>query len=211
MNQQQFEEEEPSPLRSQRMTEDEAKAVIDLWQQQEVESGGLTTRPAVPDVAEGLDVSVEDVQRLLQQVRAKRQAEERRFALEQYEVELEQIRLAEEERKLAEIQRQRAELRRERAEQRTAAILEETPERYETYMARRRYPSSGWVPSGMTILIWIILVFLVVAFLPYLIQHSNGNDIPPSLPNTCGPGFHPVDARDPGYGCVGDGTSTFSR
>ena len=93
------------------MTAAESRAVIDLWQQERVEQTGLTDHPAVLDVAEGLDITVEDVVRLLQDVRAKR-LEERALALEQ---ELAEIRLAEEERKLAEIQRQRAELRREQA------------------------------------------------------------------------------------------------
>jgi hypothetical protein len=102
----------PAPLRSQRMTADEAKAVIDLWQRERDEQTGLTDRPAVPDVAEGLDIDVEDVQRLLADVRERRADEERALA---YEQELAEIRLAEEERKLAEVKRQRAELRREQA------------------------------------------------------------------------------------------------
>ena len=102
-----------SPLRAQRMTAGEARAVIALWQQERVEQTGLTDKPAVPDVAEGLDISVENVQRLLQNVRAKRLEEERALVLEQ---KLAEIRLAEEERKLAEVQRQPAELRREQAE-----------------------------------------------------------------------------------------------
>jgi hypothetical protein len=97
-------------LRTQRMTADEAKSVIDLWQQERVEHTGLTDRPTVPDVAEGLDIGVEDVQRLLAEVRAQRVEEERALALEQ---ELSEIRVAEEDRKLSEIRRQRAELRRE--------------------------------------------------------------------------------------------------
>ena len=101
-----------SQLRTQRMTADESRAVIALWQQERVEQTSLTDHPAVPDVAEGLDITVEDAVRLLQDIRAKR-LEERALALEQ---ELAGIRLAEEERKFAEIQRQRAELRREQAE-----------------------------------------------------------------------------------------------
>ena len=103
----------PSALRAQRLSADEARAVIDLWQAEQVEQTGLTDRPAVPDVAEGLDLSVEDVQRLLAEVRTRRAAESRLLAQEQ---ELAEIRLAEEQRKLAEIQRQRAELRREQAD-----------------------------------------------------------------------------------------------
>lgn len=111
---QQFEHSsDDSQLRTQRMTADESRAVIALWQQERVEQTGLTDKPAVPDVAEGLDITIEDVQRLLQDVRAKRLEEERALIAER---ELSEIRLAEEERKLAEIQRQRAELRREQAE-----------------------------------------------------------------------------------------------
>lgn len=89
------------------MTADESCAVIDQWQRERVEQTGLTDRPAVPDVAEGLDIPVEEVQRLLGEVRALRLEEERALAEEQA-----QVRLAEEERMLAEAQRQRARLRR---------------------------------------------------------------------------------------------------
>ena len=106
---QQFEQpQESGELRTQRMTADESRAVIDLWQQERVEQTGLTDKPAVPDVAEGLDITVEDVQRLLNEVRGRREEEARLLAQEQM---LAEIRLAEEERKLAEVQRQRAELR----------------------------------------------------------------------------------------------------
>ena len=87
-----------SELRTQRMTAEESRAVIDLWQQEQTELTGLTDKPAVPDVAEGLDITVEDVQRLLSEVRAR---EERALVSEQ---------------ELSEIRRQRAELRREQAE-----------------------------------------------------------------------------------------------
>lgn len=97
-----------SPL-PQRMTADESRAVIALWQQ---EQAGVTDQPAVPDVAEGLEITLEDVQRLLLEVRAKRQTE-RALTAEQVLLE---IRLAENSRQLAEIERQRAELRREQAE-----------------------------------------------------------------------------------------------
>ncbi len=95
-----------SQLRAQRLTADESRAVIDLWQRERVEQTGLTDHPAVPDVAEGLDIPVEEVQRLLVEVRARRLEEERLLAQEQA-----QIGLAEEENRLAAIQLQRAELR----------------------------------------------------------------------------------------------------
>ena len=103
----------PSALRAERLSADEARAVIDLWQAEQVEQTGLTDRPAVPDVAEGLDLSVEDVQRLLAEVRTRREAESRLLAHEQ---ELAEIRLAEQERRLAEERRNLAEIQRQRAE-----------------------------------------------------------------------------------------------
>ncbi len=89
-------------LRTQRMTADESRAVIDLWQQERVEQTGLTDHPAVPDVAEGLDITVEDVQRLLKEVRG-RQEEERAMALERKRS---KVRVAEACHQIAEIQRQ---------------------------------------------------------------------------------------------------------
>lgn len=99
--------------RTQRMTAAEARAVIDLWQQERVEQTGLTDRPAVPDVAEGLEITVENVQRLLMEIRARRLEEEQSLMAERLIL---VVRLAEEERKLARTQRQRADLRREQAE-----------------------------------------------------------------------------------------------
>ncbi len=81
MSLQQFDNEDS--LRTQRMTADESRAVIALWQQKRVEQTGLTDKPAVPDVAEGLNVPVEEVQRLLEEVRAKRLEEEQALAYEQ--------------------------------------------------------------------------------------------------------------------------------
>lgn len=97
-------------LRAQRMTPEEAKAVIDLWQDERFEQTGLTDRPAVPDVAEGLDIGVADVQRLLAEVRTRRKEAERELL---QETELSRIQLAEEERRLAEALRRQAELRQE--------------------------------------------------------------------------------------------------
>jgi hypothetical protein len=102
---QQFEHSsDDSQLRTQRMTADESRAVIDLWQQERVEQTGLTDKPALPDVAEGLDITVEDVQRLLAKVRARHENEVLLLAQAQEQ-------LAEEERRLAKVQRQRVELR----------------------------------------------------------------------------------------------------
>ena len=58
-------------FRSQRMTAGEAQAVIALWQSERFARTGLADRPTVPDVAEGLDVSPEEVLCLLSDVRAR--------------------------------------------------------------------------------------------------------------------------------------------
>ena len=104
-----------SPLRAQRMTADEARSVIDQWQKERVEQTGLTDRPAVPDVAEGLDIPVEEVQRLLVEVRAQRLEGERRLARERKRAKA-MGRLVEEEARLTEVQQQRAEVRLAKAE-----------------------------------------------------------------------------------------------
>ena len=111
MNPQQVENPDPSPtpLRSQRMTADEAKAVIALWQQERFEETGLADRPAVPDVAEGLDVSPEEVHRLLAEVRARRAEQEREAARRRTrEQAAAQVALAEEGRRAVELRQQQA-------------------------------------------------------------------------------------------------------
>lgn len=160
LNSQQSENEEP--LRSQRLTEDEARAVIDLWQQEQVESGGLTTHPSIPDMAEGLNIGTDDVQRLLHQVRTRRADEE-----------LEQIRLAEEERQAAERDRQEAEWRRQQAEsERRSAI--EAPWQSNKYAARRQVTSTkASYTSGNTILFWFIVIVLLLTVVPAMIISSH--------------------------------------
>ncbi len=138
----------PIPLRAQRMTADEAKSVIDLWQRERDAQTGLTDRPAVPDVAEGLDIGVEDVQRLLAEVRERRAGEERALA---YEQELAEIRLAEEERKLAEVKRQRAELRREQAARPKPLPV--------ARVAEKRSDLEWQIPTGVA----VFLIFLWMA------------------------------------------------
>ena len=98
--------------RTERMTAAESRAVIALWQQERTEQTGLTDRPAVPDVAEGLNITVEDVQRLLSEVRARRLEEERALAADQ-ELARAERRLAEEEASLTEVRRQRAQVQRQ--------------------------------------------------------------------------------------------------
>ena len=105
---------ETLPPRAQRMTADESRAVIDLWQQERIEAAGLTDRPAVPDVAEGLEISAEDVERLLAEVRARRLEEEQALFAEREAVRAKR-RLAEEQARLAEVRRQRVQVQQQRA------------------------------------------------------------------------------------------------
>lgn len=134
---------ENAALRTQRMTADEAASVIALWQQERVEQTGLTDRPAVPDVAEGLDVPVEEVQRLLSAVRARRLEEERALAQEQA-----QVHLAQEVDRLAAIRLQRAELGLVRAE-----VMQQAPDQWQRPVPQtrlRRGKHKQAVPSEWT-------------------------------------------------------------
>lgn len=154
MSLQQFDSSENE--RAQRMTEEETRAVIRRWQQEQVEQGGLTDKPALPDVAEGLNISLPDAHRLLDEVRAEREAQERLLAQEQIAAEMEQIQLAEEERKLAEVYRQRAELQRQQAEaQRRLSPVGQWPEPPVTPVVPRpdNAESAVWLPSHQEFLI----------------------------------------------------------
>jgi hypothetical protein len=71
MSELRFEEEEQQPLKSQRMTDEEAKAVIELWADKHREEERMRTLPSVQDVAAGLDIPTEEAYKLLQQVRAR--------------------------------------------------------------------------------------------------------------------------------------------
>ena len=140
--------------RTQRLTADESRAVIARWQQERVEQTGLTDRPAVPDVAEGLDIPVEEVQRLLAEVRALRLEEGAELAREQ---ELAEIHLAEEERRLAEVRRHRAELRRERAEAGRESVSASGSVR-----TPRRSTPVGVVFGAIFFVFWLWWVFNIV-------------------------------------------------
>ena len=146
--------------RTQRMTADESRAVIDLWQQERTEQTGLTDRPAVPDAAEGLDIRVEDVQRLLTEVRARRQQEEHAFTAEQV---LAELRLAEENRQLAEIEWKQAELQRQQAEAERRQLLE----RWATLSQAVRQPTGpspfvlGFLPGFVAISVVIAIALLL--------------------------------------------------
>ena len=107
-------------LRGERITDEEARDVIALWTREHVVAGGADAPATTTDVAEGLDISVGEAQRLLAEVRtrrvgaARREQENRRAALERAEA---QARLAEAEARLAE-----AEARRVRAEAETRQV-----------------------------------------------------------------------------------------
>lgn len=89
-----------------------------------MEQTGLTDQPALPDVAEGLDIPVEEVQRLLAEVRAQRLEEEAGLARER-KLARAMRRLAEEEARLAEVQQQRATTRLTKAERRGRSAEDE--------------------------------------------------------------------------------------
>lgn len=115
------------PSQAQRITLDEAQAMIRLWQERS--DADFSALPAVVDIAEGLNISVVEAEQLLAEVRAQRQKAERLRAEEQRHLEAaEQLRALEEQQLEAlieeraelrrqgyEIARQQAETRRERA------------------------------------------------------------------------------------------------
>ncbi len=150
-------------LRAQRMTADEARAVIALWQSERVEQTGLTDKPAVPDVAEGLEVSAEDVQRLLTEVRTRRVEEERTLATER---ELSKIRQAEEKRQWAELQRQRAEMMREQAEweRRRQKSTDYEPSAFYTNQPAEYSTVSSNLSVAIILLVALVLIILIAVF-----------------------------------------------
>lgn len=116
---QSFENEEPSrarPPSADRLSGQEMEDVIALWQQEQ----GLNERPRAEDVAEGLNVPVSEVERLLQITRARRADEEKRLREEQARLASEQQRVRAEREMLAGLQRQRVQVRRRIGETRRA-------------------------------------------------------------------------------------------
>ncbi len=111
MSSEHFQNEEPT--QAERMTPDEARAVIALWQHSHL---GLSDLPSVPDVAEGLEITVEEVQRLLAEVRAAREERERGVVQEQERLEQELAQLAEERARLAQTESTLLELHIKRSE-----------------------------------------------------------------------------------------------
>ena len=174
------------------MTAEEAQAVIALWQQERTEQTGLTDRPALPDVAEGLGIGVEDVQRLLEAVREQRAEEERALA---YEQELAEIRLAEEERKLAEVRRQRAESQCGQAVGRKSSAV---------MQAADRSPGLSWqIPVIVITLLLLLWMATGVGskFSGSSTSSTSGNCVvtmPDGGSQPCGPGYsaaHPEDSK----------------
>ncbi len=196
MNSQQFDSSEPA--RAQRLTEQETQAVIALWQRERVEEGGLTNKSALPDVAEGLDIGVDDVRRLLDRVRALRAEEEKLLAQDQIEAELEQIRLAEEERQLAEVRRQRAEVQRQRAERRrqsTEAEAWESPQWIAEQTSANGVRATVTTKDGFVTVFAILLIAATVMWLlvSAISPHSGANS---SAPQPCYINNNPTSAAD---------------
>lgn len=87
-----------------RLTDEDVHAAIDLW----VERQWGSVRASMADVAEGLDISIEEVHALLEDVHARRRQveisifeERERLAIEQRELAAEQARLRMTERRLS--------------------------------------------------------------------------------------------------------------
>jgi len=70
MNQYHTQEEEP--LHSQRMTNDEAQALIQLWAERQRERDQQAALPSVQDIADVLQVPAQEAALLLQELRARR-------------------------------------------------------------------------------------------------------------------------------------------
>ena len=106
------------------------QGVIDLW----IERQGFDRRPSVADVAEGLDISVEEVQALLAEVSVRRVEVESGIAQERERLSQEQRSLAEEKARLwqaenclVEYHVQRSELHQARVEVRQRLVLKPRP------------------------------------------------------------------------------------
>jgi len=110
----QFQSEESAP--APRLSSDEARAVIALWQERRYAQDGMVDLPAVADVAEGLDISLPEAERLVGEVRS-RQAQSERQQDQYRQSLLESIQRAEERRQRAELRRERAEWQRQQAEE----------------------------------------------------------------------------------------------
>lgn len=81
MQQHRFVDEET--MRREHMTDDEARAVVELWAEKERDRERLASMPSVADMAEGLQVPVEEASALLAQVRQRRAQQEQRIRVRQ--------------------------------------------------------------------------------------------------------------------------------
>lgn len=118
---QRFDDENTPP--TERVTDDERRAVITRWQEQR--GFAPSDEATLPDVAEGLDISVADAARLLAEIRAERAAahqaelDARRAALEDAETAA----------RLAEAQARQAEAQARIHQAAEAALIPEQPSR----------------------------------------------------------------------------------
>lgn len=174
MSSEHFQTEEP--IRSGRMTPEEARAVIGLWQQGQSERLGMIDLPSVPDVAEGLDITVEEVHRLLEEVRAAREERERGVVQEQERLEQELAQLAEERARLTQTESALLDLHIKRAE-----VYSQRP-RYEararprpTYFPKRR-PQKARAPvkprAQPTRAVDVVVALLAALLLIWIILHA---------------------------------------
>lgn len=111
---QHFDSENEPP--TERMTDDERRAVIARWQEQR--GFAPSDEATLPDVAEGLDISVVDAARLLAEIRAERAEAERKIREEQTRLDHAQQMLSQLEQSLAEVDGQRENARRLRERER---------------------------------------------------------------------------------------------
>lgn len=114
MSFQHFDDENTPP--TERMTDDERRAVIARWQQQR--GFAPSDAASLPDVAEGLNISVADAARLLAEIRAERAEAECKIQEGQARLVQAQQMLENLERSLAEADEQRANARRLRERER---------------------------------------------------------------------------------------------
>lgn len=173
MSSEHLQHEEKPP---ERMSRDEARAVIDLWQQGQSERLGMIDLPSVPDVAEGLDVSVDEVHRLLLEVRAAREERERGVAQEQERLEQELAQLAEEQARLVQTESTLLELHIKRSEvysQRPGYVARVRPR--PTYFPKRR-PQKARAPveprAQPTRAVDVVVALLAALLLIWIILHA---------------------------------------
>ena len=119
----------PYTLGSTRLTDVDVRAVIQLWGERQ----GVSDNPSVADVAEGLDITVEEVHALLEEVYARRTRveidvfeERERLAMAQRELVEEQARLARTERRLSQTYVERSDVNEQRLAVRRRRLVSDT-------------------------------------------------------------------------------------